>query len=85
MAATVRYLPCRGSHAAIMFCGLNICRVRSDTVWGAVYLRVSLHAVGWFVVPMLHLYNVLGLVLKTRSADKKLKDFVNLHKLHRFF
>ena len=44
--AAVRYLPCRGSHAAIMFCGLNICRVRSDTVWGAVYLRVSLRLVG---------------------------------------
>ena len=42
MAATVRYLPCRGSHAAIMFPGLNICRVRSDTVWGAVYRRLSL-------------------------------------------
>ena len=34
---------------------------------------------------MLPFYNVLGLVLKTRSADKRLKDFVNLHNLHRFF
>lgn len=32
IAATVRYLPCRGSHAAIMFLLSNICWVSSFTV-----------------------------------------------------
>merc|ERR1712179_679008 len=32
MAATVRYRPCRGSHAAIMFLASNICCVSSGTV-----------------------------------------------------
>ena len=32
MAATVRYLPCLGSHAAIMFLLSNICWVNSFTV-----------------------------------------------------
>merc|ERR1719431_2572048 len=31
-AATVRYLPCLGSHAAIMFLASNICWVSSGTV-----------------------------------------------------
>ena len=32
MAATVRYLPCLGSQAAIMFLASNICWVNSGTV-----------------------------------------------------
>lgn len=32
IAATVRYLPCRGSQAAIMFLASNICCVSSGTV-----------------------------------------------------
>jgi len=32
IAATVRYLPCRGSHAAIMFLASNVCWTSSGTV-----------------------------------------------------